>query len=82
MEVKAQEILYFVQVAFCVSFGVWDILYYAWLWVLLGWPPSLLTWDVLSLIPVPWIGPVLAPLIVSICPRRRRTPAAAQEGTQ
>jgi len=51
---------------FCVSFGVWDIFYYVWLWLLLGWPPSLLTWDVLFLIPVPWIGPVLAPVIVSI----------------
>ena len=52
--------------AFCVGFGVWDLFYYVWLWVLLGWPPSLLTWDVLFLIPVPWIGPVLAPAIVSL----------------
>ena len=37
-----------------------------WLWVFLGWPPSLLTWDILFLIPVPWIGPVLAPVIVSV----------------
>lgn len=51
---------------FCVSFGVWDLFYYAWLWILLGWPPSLFTWDVLFLIPVPWIGPVLAPVVVSI----------------
>ena len=51
--------------AFCVSFGVWDLAYYVWLWLLLGWPPSLLTWDVLFLIPVPWIGPVLAPVVVS-----------------
>ena len=51
--------------AFCVSFGVWDLCYYVWLWLLLGWPPSLLTWDVLFLIPVPWIGPVLAPAVVS-----------------
>ena len=51
--------------AFCVSFGVWDLAYYFWLWLLLGWPPSLLTWDVLFLIPVPWIGPVLAPVVVS-----------------
>lgn len=32
----------------------------------LDWPPSLLTWDILFLIPVPWIGPVLAPLIISV----------------
>ena len=52
--------------AFCITFGVWDLFYYVWLWLLLGWPPSLLTWDVLFLIPVPWIGPVLVPAIVSI----------------
>ena len=46
-------------------FGVWDIVYYAGLWALLGWPASLLTWDVLFLIPVPWLGPVLYPVIVS-----------------
>jgi len=51
---------------FCLAFGVWDIFYYAWLEVFLGWPPSLLTWDILFLIPVPWVGPVLAPLIVSL----------------
>ena len=52
--------------AFCVSFGVWDLFYYVWLWLLVGWPPSLLTWDVLFLIPVPWTGPVLAPVLVSV----------------
>jgi hypothetical protein len=52
--------------AFCVSFGVWDLFYYLWLWVFLRWPPSLRTWDVLFLIPVPWAGPVLAPVIVSV----------------
>lgn len=51
---------------FCFMFGVWDILYYVWLWAFLGWPSSLLTWDILFLIPVPWIGPVLAPVLVSL----------------
>jgi hypothetical protein len=51
---------------FCIAFGAWDIAYYFWLWVFLRWPPSLLTWDVLFLIPVPWIGPVVAPVIVSV----------------
>jgi hypothetical protein len=51
---------------FCVGFGVWDIAYYMWLWVFLRWPPSPFTWDVLFLIPVPWIGPVIAPVIVSV----------------
>jgi hypothetical protein len=52
---------------FAFAFGLWDIFYYIWLWVFIGWPPSLLTWDVLFLIPVPWIGPVLAPVVVSLC---------------
>jgi hypothetical protein len=50
---------------FMLLFGVWDIFYYIWLKVFLDWPPSLLTWDVLFLIPIPWIGPVLAPVLVA-----------------
>ena len=52
---------------FALAFGLWDIFYYVWLWVFIGWPPSLFAWDVLFLIPVPWLAPVLAPLIVSLC---------------
>jgi hypothetical protein len=48
-----------------VIFGIWDIGYYAGLSVMSGWPPSLGTWDLLFLIPVPWIGPVWAPIVVS-----------------
>lgn len=51
---------------FLYSFAVWDIFYYVWLKVLLNWPSSLLTWDILFLIPVPWVGPVLAPVICSL----------------
>lgn len=51
---------------FCLGFGVWDLLYYAWLRVFIGWPGSLLDWDILFLIPVPWIAPVLAPVIVAV----------------
>jgi hypothetical protein len=50
---------------FLLLFGVWDIFYYIWLKVFLDWPPSLLTWDVLFLIPIPWVGPVLAPVLVA-----------------
>jgi hypothetical protein len=50
---------------FLLLFGLWDIFYYAWLKVVLDWPPSLLTWDVLFLIPVVWVGPVLAPVLVA-----------------
>jgi len=51
---------------FLFCFGVWDIFYYVWLYVLLGWPPSLLTTDVLFLIPVPWVAPVIAPVVASV----------------
>ncbi|TND08516.1 MAG: hypothetical protein FD123_2312 [Bacteroidetes bacterium] len=53
-------------VFFLYCFAVWDIFYYVFLKVLLGWPESLFTWDVLFLIPVPWVGPVLAPCIVAV----------------
>ena len=49
-----------------VAFGAWDICYYFWLWVFVGWPHSPVTWDVLFLIPVPWAGPVWAPIAVSL----------------
>jgi len=45
-----------------MAFGVWDILYYVFLALLSGWPTSLLDWDILFLIPVPWWSPVLAPV--------------------
>ena len=51
---------------FLCIFGVWDILYYVFLKITLGWPASILEPDILFLIPVPWVGPVLAPVIVSI----------------
>jgi hypothetical protein len=48
---------------FLYAFGIWDIFYYVFLKLLIGWPDSLLTWDILFLIPVTWVGPVLAPSI-------------------
>lgn len=51
--------------AFVIAFGTWDITFYVFLRVLLGWTASLFTWDILFLIPVPWVGPVLAPVLVS-----------------
>ena len=50
---------------FLFSFAIWDLVYYAALKIFLDWPASLLTWDILFLIPVPWISPVLAPVICS-----------------
>ncbi len=51
--------------AFVIAFGVWDITFYVFLKLLLSWPASLFTWDILFLVPVPWVGPVLAPVLVS-----------------
>jgi hypothetical protein len=51
---------------FIFSFAIWDIFYYVFLWVFLRWPDSLFAPDILFLIPVPWVGPVLAPVIVSL----------------
>jgi hypothetical protein len=51
---------------FMIGFGVWDLTYYGVLKLVLDWPESWLTWDILFLLPVPWSGPVLAPCLVSI----------------
>jgi hypothetical protein len=51
--------------AFAVAFGTWDLAFYAFLRILIGWPASLFTWDLLFLVPVPWSGPILAPVFVS-----------------
>lgn len=52
--------------AFVLAFGTWDIFYYVFLKVWLDWPDSLFTWDLLFLLPVPWAGPVLAPVLVAV----------------
>jgi hypothetical protein len=49
-----------------VAFGAWDILYYVFLVPLSGWPRSLLDWDILFLLPLPWWGPVLAPVSIAV----------------
>jgi len=51
--------------SFIIAFGVWDIFYYVFLSIFHGWPRSFLDWDLLFLIPVPWMAPVLAPVLVS-----------------
>ena len=52
--------------AVAIAFGVWDIVFYAGLKLLLGWPHSLFTWDILFLIPEVWVGPVIAPVLLSV----------------
>lgn len=54
----------FAYFVFC--FGMWDIFYYVWLKVLLDWPVSIFESDILFLIPLPWIGPVIAPVTISV----------------
>lgn len=51
---------------FLIAFGIWDVFYYVWLKILLDWPLSFLSWDLLFLIPLPWVAPVLSPLLVSV----------------
>ena len=51
---------------FVIIFGVWDIFYYVWLKVTIGWPASVFDPDILFLIPIPWIGPVLSAVLISL----------------
>ena len=51
---------------FLYCFAVWDIFYYVFLKLLIGWPESILTWDILFLIPMVWTGPVITPVVVSL----------------
>ena len=47
------------------TFGIWDIFYYIWLRLIIGWPNSLFSPDILFLIPLPWWGPVIAPVLIA-----------------
>jgi hypothetical protein len=49
-----------------IAFGVWDIAYYVFLKIICDWPRTLLDWDILFLLPLPWWGPVLAPVLISL----------------
>jgi len=51
---------------FFYAFGLWDIFYYVGLAWMTAWPSSVLDWDCLFLIPKPWYGPVLAPVLISV----------------
>jgi len=50
--------------AFLLLFAVWDVFYYVWLSVTIGWPTGVADWDVLFLIPLPWVGPVWSVLLI------------------
>jgi len=49
-----------------IAFGVWDIFYYVFLKAISGWPASPLDWDILFLLPLPWWGPVIAPVSIAV----------------
>ncbi|MGH9203596.1 MAG: hypothetical protein ACRD2A_20415, partial [Vicinamibacterales bacterium] len=49
-----------------IAFGTWDILYYVFLRIMTGWPRTLLDWDILFLLPLPWWGPVIAPVSIAL----------------
>ena len=51
---------------FMLAFGIWDIFYYIWLYVMIGWPESLMTWDLLFYVPLPWVGPVITPVLIAL----------------
>jgi hypothetical protein len=51
---------------FAYLFGLWDIFYYVWLKVTIGWPTSWLEWDVLFLVPWVWLGPWVCPAMVAV----------------
>lgn len=48
-----------------IAFGAWDILYYVFLKIITGWPQSIFDWDILFLLPLPWWGPVIAPVTIA-----------------
>jgi hypothetical protein len=52
-------------ISFLWTFAFWDLFYYVSLYILIKWPPSFRTIDVLFLIPVPWIAPVWFPVSIS-----------------
>jgi hypothetical protein len=49
-----------------IAFGAWDIFYYVFLHFISGWPKTLFDWDILFLLPLPWWGPVLAPVSIAL----------------
>jgi len=51
---------------FIYSFAIWDIFYYVFLYLIIDWPMSLSDWDILFLLPMMWVGPVWAPVFLSV----------------
>lgn len=49
-----------------LAFGTWDIFYYVFLRLISGWPRTPFDWDILFLLPLPWWGPVIAPVSIAV----------------
>lgn len=50
---------------FFLAFGIWDIFYYVFLRLTIGWPQNLTDLDTFFLLPTPWVGPVFVPVVIS-----------------
>ncbi len=50
---------------FFFSFAIWDLFYYVFLKLVINWPTSWTDIDIFFLLPVPWLGPVFVPVIIS-----------------
>ena len=51
---------------FLLAFGIWDIFYYIFLKLTIGWPKTFADLDIFFLLPTPWVGPVLVPIAISL----------------
>lgn len=49
-----------------IAFGIWDVFYYVFLRLMDVWPASVFDWDILFLLPLPWWGPVIAPVGIAV----------------
>lgn len=49
---------------FGYTFAVWDLTYYVYLTIWIGFPRSLLATDVYFLVPITWYGPIWFPVLV------------------
>jgi len=51
---------------FFLAFGIWDIFYYLFLRLIIGWPQSFTDLDIFFLLPTPLVGPVFVPITISL----------------
>ena len=49
-----------------IAVSAWTLSYYAWLYILIAWPPSLLAFTMLFHFPAYWVSPVFCPLLLAL----------------